>query len=69
MIKTKKKEALAVLKSHIVDGKIDVETMALRSEAESEIRKLADKDDGFEDAVFELGCSVLAKAYLKEKHN
>lgn len=63
----KKCEALAVFNSRIVSGQVDTENLVWKSEVEKEIRKLADDDEGFEDAVFELGCSILAKAYLKEK--
>lgn len=63
----KKKEALAVFTSRIVNGQVDNEALAFDSEIEREIRKLADNDEGFEDTVFELGCSVLAKTYIKSR--
>lgn len=63
----KKNEALAVFNSRIFNGQVDTENLVWKSEIEKEIRKLADNDEGFKDTVFELGCSVLAKAYLKEK--
>lgn len=63
----KKCEALAVFNSRIVNGQVDTENLVWKSEVEKEIRKLADNDEGFEDTVFELGCSVLAKAYLRER--
>lgn len=31
------------------------------------IRIMADEDEGFCDIVFELGCSVLAKEYMKQE--
>lgn len=63
----KKCEALAVFNSRIVSGQVEAENLVLKSEVEKEIRKLADNDEGFEDTVFELGCSLLAKAYLRER--
>lgn len=37
-----------------------------RKELKDAIRTLADEDEGFENIVFELGCSVLAKSISKE---
>lgn len=37
-----------------------------REEIEDEIRDMADCDESFENMVFELGCSVLAKTYVKK---
>lgn len=61
----KKGEALVVFNSRIVSGQINAENLVWKGEIEKEIRKLADNDEGFEDTVFELGCSVLAKHYCK----
>lgn len=62
----KKREALAVFNSRIVNGNVNVEFLHDKEELKKEIRILSDIDEGFEDAVFELGVSVLAKKYLKE---
>lgn len=62
----KKNEALAVMNARIVTGDFTVEEMNTKSEVERQIRKLSDMDEGFENVVFELGCSTLAKKYLKE---
>lgn len=37
-----------------------------KKDIEDAIREMADEDDGFEDLVFELGCSKLAK-YIKKR--
>lgn len=37
-----------------------------KKELEDAVRTLADEDEGFENIVFELGCSVLAKSISKE---
>lgn len=63
----KKNEALAVLNSKIVSGDVDIEGMYTVCEVESQIRILSRADKGFEDTVYELGVSTLAKAYFKEK--
>ncbi len=65
----KKNEALAVFNSRIVNNQVETEFLHDKKELKSEIRKLADNDEGFEDVVFELGCSVLAKEYLKQINN
>lgn len=62
----KKREALAVFNSRIVNGNVNVEFLHDKEELKKEIRILSDLDEGFEDAVFELGVSVLAKTFLKE---
>ena len=62
----KKREALAVFNSRIVNGNVNVEFIHDKEELKKEIRILSDLDEGFEDAVFELGVSVLAKTFLKE---
>lgn len=62
----KKREALAVFNSRIVNGNVNVEFLHDKKELKKEIRRLSDIDEGFEDAVFELGVSVLAKKFLKE---
>lgn len=62
----KKREALAVFNSRIVNGQVNVEFLHDKEELKKEIRILSDLDEGFEDVVFELGVSVLAKTFLKE---
>lgn len=62
----KKREALAVFNSRIVNGNVNVEFLHDKEELKKEIRILSDLDEGFEDAVFELGVFVLAKTFLKE---
>lgn len=62
----KKREALAVFNSRIVNGNVNVEFLHDKEELKKEIRILSDLDEGFEDVVFELGVSVLAKTFLKE---
>lgn len=42
------------------------EEMTTKKEIKGQIREISDLDDCFENLVFELGCSVLAKAYLKK---
>lgn len=37
-----------------------------KREVKDEIREIADNDEVFENIVFELGCSVLAKAYRRD---
>ena len=61
----KKREALAVFNSRIVNGNVNVEFLHDKEELKKEIRILSDLDEGFEDTVFELGVSVLAKTFLK----
>lgn len=62
----KKREALAVFNSRIVNGNVNVEFLHDKEELKKEIRILSDLDEGFGDVVFELGVSVLAKTFLKE---
>lgn len=62
----KKREALAVFNSRIVNGNVNVEFLHDKEELKKEIRTLSDLDEGFENVVFELGVSVLAKKFLKE---
>lgn len=62
----KKREALAVFNSRIVNGQVNMEFLHDKEELKKEIRILSDLDEGFEDVVFELGVSVLAKTFLKE---
>lgn len=62
----KKREALAVFNSRIVNGQVNMEFLHDKKELKKEIRILSDLDEGFEDVVFELGVSVLAKTFLKE---
>lgn len=62
----KKREAMAVFNSRIVNGQVNMEFLHDKNELKKEIRRLSDIDEGFEDAVFELGVSVLAKKFLKE---
>lgn len=62
----KKREALAVFNSRIVNGNVNVEFLHDKEELKKEMRILSDLDEGFEDVVFELGVSVLAKTFLKE---
>lgn len=61
----KKKEALAVFNSRIANSLVETDKKMLKNK----IRKLADDDECFEDVVFELGCFVLAKEYLKQINN
>lgn len=63
----KKIEALAVFNSRIMNGQISAGNLSQKGNIEEEICKLADEDEGFENVVFELGCSALAKAYEKSK--
>lgn len=65
----KKNEALAVFNSRVVNNQVETEFLHDKQELKSEIRKLANNDEGFENVVFELGCSVLAKEYLKQINN
>ena len=46
--------------------KYRTETIRTKQEVKDAIRELADDDEGFEDIVFELGCSVLAKEYRRD---
>lgn len=62
----KKREALAVFNSRIVNGQANMEFLHDKEELKKEIRILSGLDEGFEDVVFELGVSVLAKTFLKE---
>lgn len=64
----KKSEALVVFDSRIVNDQVDCECLDFVSEIECEIRKASKLDKGFENVVFELGCTVLAKAYRKRKN-
>lgn len=61
----KKKEALAVFNSRTANKLVETDKKMLKDK----IRKIADDDEGFENVVFELGCSVLAKEYLKQINN
>lgn len=66
----KKKEALAVMQYKIESGCFDMQrliTEGTRKEVKDQIRMVADEDEGFENVVFELGCSVLANQYLKNR--
>lgn len=42
-----------------------LEEMTTKKDVKEQIREISDLDDCFENLVFELGCSVLAKAYVK----
>lgn len=61
----KKNEALAAFNSRIPNSRDRTDKKMLKDQ----IRELADFDEGFENVVFELGCSVLAKEYLKQINN
>ena len=61
-MKRKKKDALIALCNRIEDSE-----PVSNSTLQEEIRTIADADESFENIVFELGCSVLAKAYIKRK--
>lgn len=37
-----------------------------KREVKAEIRAIADNEESFNDVIFELGCEVLAKEYLKQ---
>lgn len=41
-------------------------TKLVKKEVKAEIRAIADNYEDFDRIVFELGCEVLAKEYLKE---
>lgn len=60
-------EALAVFNSRIVNNQVNCESLVCIEEVEREIRCLSRSDKGMEDTVFELGCSVLAKAYMDKQ--
>ena len=62
----KKREAMAVFNSRIVNGQVNTEFLHDKKELKKEIRRLSDIDEVFENVVFELGVSVLAKKFLKE---
>lgn len=62
----KKREAMAVFNSRIVNGQVNMEFLHDKKELKKEIRRLSDIDEVFENVVFELGVSVLAKKFLKE---
>lgn len=64
----KKSEALVVFDSRIVNDQVDCECLDFVSEIECEIRKVSKLDKRFENVVFELGCTALAKAYRKRKN-
>lgn len=61
----KKSNALAMFNLHILHGQVNTENLVSKNKIKKEIRKLADNDEGFENTVFELGCSILAKSYCK----
>lgn len=65
----KKKEAIEILKSEFRSGKVHIGDLFDKESIEREIRYISGVDKTFENIVFELGCSTLAKAYLKEKNN
>lgn len=62
----KKKEALAVLDACLLS--LGEESLNLNTEedVEKKIRILSDENKGLEITVFELGCSILAKTYIKD---
>lgn len=64
----KKNEALAVFNSKIVNSQFDCENLLDKESIEREIRIFSNNDGGFENVVFELGCSVLAKFYMKGRN-
>lgn len=61
----KKREALAIFNLKIFNGNVATGSLISKKGIEREIRMLSDNDESFENAVFELGCSELAKTYLK----
>lgn len=63
-MKNKKKGAIELFK---LRNKMVGRRHVTKSDFKEEIRKIADNDVAFEYLVFELGCSVLTKALLKEK--
>ena len=58
----KKSEALKIF-----NAKVDGTFLHAKSDVEKVIRAIADGDEGFENTVFELGCSVLAKECMKHR--
>ena len=64
----KKYEALDILNSRINNDQIDKRSLWYKGGVKNSIRELAYNDEGFENVVFELGCSVLAKAYCRSKN-
>lgn len=64
----KKYEALDILNSRINNGQIDKRSLWYKREVKNVIRELADNDEVFENVIFELGCSVLAKACCRSKN-
>lgn len=67
----KKKEALAIFHTYIINGVIEqdiVESGALeiREEVERQLRIIARNNVGMKNALLELGISILAKTYLKD---
>lgn len=62
----KKKEALAVLDARLLSLGEESIDLLTEEDVEKKIRILSDKDKGLEITVFELGCSIPAKAYVKE---
>ena len=60
-----KKQIKAALKSFL-NKNMCVCRLSKKEEVKNEIRAIADNYTNFNNLVFELGCEVLAKKYLKE---
>lgn len=45
---------------------LKLQTLPAKRYVKAEIRAVSDNYEDFNDMVFELGCDVLAKAYLKQ---
>lgn len=47
-------------------GRVESDNFSSKKDCREVIRKLADEDESFENVVFELGCSALAKELYKK---
>lgn len=63
----KKYVALNEFETRIANESMEFKQIPSKKELKDTIREIADTNESFENTVFELGCSVLAKAYIKAR--
>lgn len=63
----KKYIALNEFETKIANEGIDFTEIPSKKELENTAKEIAETNEGFKNTIFELGCSVLAKAYLKAR--
>ena len=61
-----KKEALAVMESNIISGRLDILKMTSKEDVECQLRMVSLHEAGLRNAIFELGMHELVKAFKRK---